>query len=191
MPRAFAEIAFTPSVIDVQRQQGSAESYAKLLSPEAAGGEKLTKQEIAFIAERDGFYQATVSESGWPYVQFRGGPRWFLNILDERTIAYADYRGNRQYLSLGNLSKNRKISLILMDYPRQRRLKIWGRTTIHGNTDNPKLIAQLHDKNYPARPERVVVISVEAYDWNCPQHIPQRYTLEELQHVQSIEADRG
>ncbi len=181
MSRAFAEIAFTPSVRSVQEQHGSAAGYAKLLSPDADGGDALTEREIAFIVERNGFYQATVSEAGWPYVQFRGGPRGFLKVLDEKTIAYADFRGNRQYLSVGNLSKNEKISLILMDYPNQRRLKIWGRATLIDRGENPELTKQLHNENYSARPERAVFISIEAFDWNCPQHIPQRYTLEEFQ----------
>ncbi len=114
-------------------------------------------------------------------MQFRGGPRGFLKVPGEKTIAYADFRGNRQYLSVGNLSKNERISLILMDYPNQRRLKIWGRATLIDKGENPELIKQLHNENYSARPERAVVISVEAFDWNCPQHIPQRYTLDEFQ----------
>lgn len=190
MPRAFAEIAFTPSVRRVQEQHGSAAAYTKLLSLDARRGDALTEREIAFIVERDGFYKATVSETGWPYVQFRGGPRGFLKVLGEKTIAYADFRGNRQYLSVGNLSKNERISLILMDYPNQRRLKIWGRATLIDQGENPELITQLHNESYRARPERAVVISVAAFDWNCPQHIPQRYTLDEFQQFSATGASR-
>ncbi|PHS28476.1 MAG: pyridoxamine 5-phosphate oxidase [Robiginitomaculum sp.] len=182
MARAFAKIAFTPSVRKEQERLGSADAYAKWLSPEISGGEKLTEAEALFIAERDGFYQASVSETGWPYVQFRGGPRGFTKVLDERTIAYADFRGNRQYVSVGNLSKDDRISLILMDYPNRRRLKVWGRAKLVNIEDDPELVAQLHDESYRARPQRAVIITIEAFDWNCPQHIPQRMTIEELEH---------
>lgn len=181
MPRAFAEIAFTPAVRAVQAREGSAGAYAKFLAPEAERGDRLGAGEATFIAARDGFYQATVSETGWPYVQFRGGPAGFVKVLDERTIAYADFRGNRQYLSAGNLSKDDRISLILMDYPNRRRLKLWGRARLVDIKEDPILVARLHDAAYRARPERAVVITVEAFDWNCPQHIPRRFTIEEHQ----------
>ena len=187
MARAFANIAFTPSVLAVQEKEGSADGYAKFLAPEAEGGDTLTEAEELFISRRDGFYQATVSETGWPYVQFRGGPRGFLKVLDEKTIAYADFRGNRQYLSVGNLSKEEKISLILMDYPNRRRLKIWGRASIVDIKEDPALVEKLHDPSYRARPERSVIIKVEAFDWNCPAHIPQRFTLEELEALHALQ----
>lgn len=186
MPRAFAEIAFTPSVLSVQEKQGSAASYAKFLKPEVGGGDRLTAREAEFIAERDGFYQATVSETGWPYVQFRGGPRGFLKILSETQIAYADFRGNRQYVSVGNLAVEDRVSLILMDYPNRRRLKIWGHATTVDAADQPAMIAELHDKNYQAVPERAVIITVDAFDWNCPQHIPQRFTPEEMEQLRIL-----
>ena len=183
MARAFAEIAFTPAVLAAQEKQGSAGSYAKFLTPEADAGDRLTEAEAGFIAARDGFFQATVSETGWPYVQFRGGPAGFLKVLDEKTIAYADYRGNRQYVSVGNLSKDDRVSLILVDYPNRRRLKVWGRARIVDGASDPDLIARLFDDGYRARPERAVVITVEAFDWNCPQHIPQRFTVEEFEQA--------
>ncbi len=183
MARAFAEIAFTPAVMAAQDRQGSAKSYAKFLAPVANGGDRLTTAEADFIAARDGFFQATVSETGWPYVQFRGGPAGFLKVLDEKTIAYADFRGNRQYVSVGNLSKDDRISLILVDYPNRRRLKIWGRARTVDQATGPGLVARLHDETYRARPERAVIIAVEAVDWNCPQHIPQRFTLEEFEQA--------
>jgi len=181
MARAFAEIAFTPAVLAEQARQGSAGSYAKFLDPAAAPGNRLGPAEAAFVAQRDGFYQATVSETGWPYVQFRGGPRGFLKVLDEGTLAYADFRGNRQYLSVGNLKGDDRVALILVDYPNRRRLKVWGHARIVDAADDPELVARLHDPAYQARPERAVVIAVAALDWNCPQHLPQRYTLEELE----------
>lgn len=180
MARAFAEIAFTPAVRAAQERHGSATSYGRFLAPEAERGDRLGPRETAFVEQRDGFYQATVSSSGWPYVQFRGGPRGFLKVLDDRTVAYADFRGNRQYLSTGNLAEDDRVSLILMDYPNQARLKLWGRARLVDETDDPELVASLADPAYRARPERAVVITIEALDWNCPQHIPQRLTLEEL-----------
>ncbi len=183
MARAFAEIAFTPAVLAAQEKRGSAGNYAKFLTPEADAGDRLTAAEAGFIAARDGFFQATVSETGWPYVQFRGGPAGFLKVLDDKTIAYADFRGNRQYVSVGNLSKDDRVSLILVDYPNRRRLKIWGRARIVDRDSDPELVAGLFDDGYRARPERAVVITVEAFDWNCPQHIPQRFTVEEFENA--------
>ncbi len=180
MPRAFAEIAFTPSVRSIQQRQGSADSYAKFLKPDVQGGDRLTGREASFIAERDSFYQATVSETGWPYVQYRGGPAGFLKILSETQIAYADFRGNRQYVSTGNLTVDDRVSLILMDYPGRRRLKIWGHAALVDADDEPDIITQLHDENYKAVPERAVIITIAAFDWNCPQHIWPRCTEQEL-----------
>ena len=185
MARAFAEISFTPAVVALQEQNGSANGYAKFLAPEADQANRFGPAEEAFIAGIDGCFQATISQSGWPYVQFRGGPKGFLKVLDDQTIAYADYRGNRQYLSAGNLGDNDKISMILVDYPNRRRLKIWGRARLVALDDDPALIEKLQDKNYRAKPERAVVITVEALDWNCPAHIPQRMTLEELEPLLS------
>lgn len=181
MSRAFAEIGFTPSVLALQKHHGSADSYAKLLKPDAKRGDSVGPVEAEFISQRDGFYQATVSESGWPYVQFRGGPAGFLKVLDDRTIAYADFRGNRQCLSAGNLKGDDRVSLILMDYPNRRRLKVWGRAKLIDAKDDALPMTKLQDPAYRALPERAVVISVEALDWNCPQHIPQRMTLEEME----------
>ena len=181
MARAFAEIAFTPEVLKEQVRQGSARSYAKFLTTEAEPGDAIGPAEADFIRRRDGFFQATVSESGWPYVQFRGGPAGFLKVLDDKTLAFADFRGNRQYISVGNLKSDDRVAMILVDYPNRRRLKVWGHARIVDAQDDPELIARLHDETYKARPERAVVITVAALDWNCPQHLPQRFTLEELE----------
>jgi len=199
MGKAFAEIAFTPAVQDIQKTQGSAAAYAKFLTPEAETGargdradrgDRLSERETGFIAVRDGFYQASVSETGWPYVQFRGGPAGFLQVLDDKTIGYADYRGNRQYVSVGNLSTDNRVSLILMDYPNQRRLKIWGHAVLTDVADDAALVDRLHVDGYKARSERAVIITVDAYDWNCPQHIPQRLTLDELEpHITPLKAE--
>lgn len=181
MARAFAEITFTPTVLDIQTRQGSAESYAKFLTPDADRGDSLSSEERAFISGRDGFYQASVSKTNWPYVQFRGGPKGFIKILDEKTIAYADFRGNQQYVSAGNLTDNDRVSLILMDYPNRRRLKIWGRVKLIEKADDPDLVSSLQVEGYRGLPERAVIITIEAFDWNCPQHIPQRLTAEEME----------
>jgi len=183
MSRAFAEISFTPSVVAMQECHGSAGGYAKFLAPETDRADRLGAPEADFIASMDGGFQATVSQTGWPYVQFRGGPKGFLKVLDEKTIAYADYRGNRQYLSTGNLSENDRVALILVDYPNRRRLKLWGRARLVNVDDDPALIEQIQDKTYRARVERAVVITIEAFDWNCPAHIPQRMTMQELEPV--------
>lgn len=179
MASAFADIAFTPSVKAAQSLYGSRQANRGFESAEEPRN-SMTPREIAFIAERDSFYQATVSESGWPYVQHRGGPKGFLKVLDERHIGYADFRGNVQYLSVGNLNANERVSLILMDYPNRRRLKIWGRARIVHEADAPDLIAQLEVPDYRARVERGMLITVEALDWNCPQHITRRYSEAEM-----------
>jgi predicted pyridoxine 5'-phosphate oxidase superfamily flavin-nucleotide-binding protein len=181
MSRAFADISFTPAVLAIQAQQGSAESYKKFLEPEAEAGNRIGPAEVKFFSAMDGFFQSTISESGWPYVQFRGGPKGFLKVIDDKTIAYADFRGNRQYLSAGNLTGNDRISLILVDYPNRRRLKVWGRAQMIQITEDPEFIKELQMPAYRGLPERAVVITIEALDWNCPQHIPQRMTLEELE----------
>jgi len=178
--RAFASIAFTPSVREAQSRYGSREANLGFEMAED-GGFELGERESAFIAERDSFYQATVSESGWPYVQHRGGPPGFLKVLDARTVGFADFRGNIQYLSVGNLGANDRISLILMDYANRRRLKIWGRARIVHEDEAPELVAKLRLPGYRGRVERGIVISVEAFDWNCPQHITPRYTEAEVQ----------
>jgi predicted pyridoxine 5'-phosphate oxidase superfamily flavin-nucleotide-binding protein len=180
MARAFAEIGFTPSVLAIQEQQGSGKGYAKFLDPDAERGDHIGPDEAEFISRMDGFFQASVSGNGWPYVQFRGGPKGFIKVLDEKTIAYADFRGNRQYLSAGNITDDGRVSLILVDYPNRRRLKIWGRAELVQTQDDPDLIQKLHNTSYRAQPERAVIITIEALDWNCPAHIPQRMTLEEM-----------
>jgi ferredoxin-NADP reductase/predicted pyridoxine 5'-phosphate oxidase superfamily flavin-nucleotide-binding protein len=179
MSRAYSDIAFTPAVRAVQARLGSRSGYAPLDHTEDRR-DALGDDEAAFIEARDGFYQATVSETGWPYVQFRGGPAGFLKVLDDKTIGYADFRGNVQYISVGNLQGNDRISIILMDYANQRRLKILGRVRLVDERDDPALVARLELPHYRARVERAVVIHVEGYDWNCPQHIMPRFTEAEI-----------
>ena len=143
----------------------------------------MTNNEALFISQRDGFYLATVNENGHPYVQFRGGPKGFLKVLDEKTLGYADFRGNLQYISVGNLSKNNKAALILMDYPNQTRLKIFAEIDVIDAADDPALIQRLTMPDYKARIERAMIFHVTAVDWNCPQHITQRFTMDEIHQM--------
>jgi hypothetical protein len=176
MGHRFLDIAATPAVKAAQLAEGSRAAYARLEGG-APHHDRLGPAEAAFIAARDSFYMATVSETGWPYIQHRGGPPGFLQVLDDRTLSFADLRGNRQYLSLGNLAGNDRVSLFLMDYPRRRRLKILGRATALPPPAEPDA-------------ERVFRIAVEAFDWNCPQHITPRLTEAELaEALQPVRAE--
>ena len=182
MANKFHDIAFTPSVKKAQEHYGTRRHYAKF----EAGRDSnyiLTEAESDFIEQRDGFYIATVGETGQPYIQFRGGPAGFLKVLDERTLGYADFRGNLQYISVGNLAANNKAAIFLMDYPNQRRLKILATVDVHDAADRPDLIEKLTDPAYDAKIERAVILRVEAYDWNCPQHITPRYSMEEVRQM--------
>jgi ferredoxin-NADP reductase/predicted pyridoxine 5'-phosphate oxidase superfamily flavin-nucleotide-binding protein len=180
--RAFAKIAFTANVQAAQARMGSRDAYrtAELGEPEAV---ELSPYEVEFIAARDSFYQGTVGENGWPYVQHRGGPVGFLKVLGPRTIGYADFSGNRQYISVGNLAGDDRVSLFLMDYPAQRRLKIWGRARLVDEDSEPALFARLESTGYRARVERGVLITVEAFDWNCPKYITPRFTERQVRDL--------
>jgi predicted pyridoxine 5'-phosphate oxidase superfamily flavin-nucleotide-binding protein len=179
MARAFADIAFTPSVKAAQSRYGSRRANERIENAKELGDE-LMAEESKFITTRDSFYQATVSETGWPYVQFRGGPQGFLKVIDPKTIGYADFRGNVQYVSVGNLNADRRIALILMDYPHRQRLKILGHARIVHENEEPALLASLQPLGYEARVERGVIINIAAFDWNCPQHITPRFTEAEV-----------
>ncbi len=183
MSKHYAAIAFTDDVQAVQRDHGSETFYArKRIAGEAAPGpDPLTEDERAFLAEQDSWYVATVSESGWPYVQHRGGPKGFLRVIDDHTIGWADFRGNLQYISTGNVTGNDRVALIAVDYARRSRLKIFGHARIVTAAEDPELIRALGHPDYDAVVERAVVVSVDAFDWNCPQHITPRYTLAELE----------
>ncbi len=181
MAHQFSSLTFTPDVQAAQTEWGSRPANA-LLTARGPTNDVLGPEEQAFIAARDGFYVATVGASGWPYVQFRGGPVGFLRVLDGRTLAYADVTGNRQYITTGNLRANPRVALFLMDYPNQTRLKILGTAEVTPWKEAGDTKADLA-MDERARPERVVTIHVAAFDWNCPQHIPQRWTVEELQRT--------
>ena len=183
MTYKFLEIASTPSVCAAQAANGSLGMWERI------GGDRtfdrFTGDEAAFIAARDSFYMATVSETGWPYVQHRGGPPGFLKLLDDKTLGFADLRGNRQYISLGNVMANDRVALILMDYPHRARLKILAHMEVRELGADPELAARLVVPGYKAKPERAFVLRLETFDWNCPQHITPRFTALEIEDAVS------
>ena len=179
MGHKFAEIAFTNAVKGFQSEQGSRNSYARMEN----GGDYndvLGPNEAQFIAARDSFYMATVSETGWPYVQHRGGPAGFVKIIDDKMLGFADFRGNRQYVSAGNLRQNERVSLFFMDYPNKTRLKLLGRVRTLDPSEQGLLQKLSLDDRHQARTERSLLISIEAFDWNCPQYITPRFTQAEM-----------
>ncbi len=180
MSDGYHETAFTPAVRRLQERAGSRGAYAEA-GARSGGNDRFTAREARFIAERDGFYLATVSETGWPYVQFRGGPPGFARVLDERTIGWADFRGNQQFVTAGNASAgDGRAALILMDYPNRRRLKLFGQLSFTDAEDAPDLAARLLVPGYRAQADRAAVLRLVGFDWNCPQHIPRRFTPDEL-----------
>ena len=188
MGHKFAEIAFTPGVKSEQERNDSRRGYARL-----EGGDdhhdKLGADEAAFLAGRDSFYMATVSEAGWPYIQHRGGPAGFVHVLDSKTIAFADFTGNRQYVSAGNLQSNDRVSLFFMDYPNRTRLKVLGRARLTG-ADEDGLVERLRPPGGRVRVERGMVITVAGFDWNCPQHITPRFSQDQVLAVVKPLRDR-
>ena len=162
MNKNFTKLAFTDSVKKVQEKYGTRKSYARM--EEGGDQHELTQREIQYIQSRDSFYMATVGENGWPYVQFRGGPKGFLKIMDNTTIGYADFRGNRQYISVGNINSSQKAALILMDYPSQSRLKIWAESEVIYAEDDSELLKDLEVSEYNAHVERLIIFKIQAYD---------------------------
>ena len=184
MSHAFFDIAFTPSVRAAQRRDGTHDGYVPGLEGGAEpSNRRLGASEAGFIAAQRSCYMATVSETGWPYVQHRGGPCGFLKVLDAQTLAFADFAGNRQQISVGNLASNDRVALILVDYARRVRLKILGRLSVHDLSGDDALAAKLVMPGYRARPQRAMSIQVAGYDWNCPQHIPERLDAEDVEHA--------
>jgi predicted pyridoxine 5'-phosphate oxidase superfamily flavin-nucleotide-binding protein len=180
MGRRFAEIAFTPRVQAEQARVGSRAGYARV-AERGRDDAELTEAEAEFIAGRDSFYMATVSETGWPYVQHRGGPAGFVRALDGRTLGFADLGGNRQHISVGNLGHDGRVSLFFMDYANRRRLKLLGRARVVRAEDDPAPVASLTPPALAGRGERAVLVAVEGFDWNCPQHITPRFTAEQVE----------
>ncbi len=187
MKSPISDIAFTPSVKSIQEHMGSRKQYERM--EERGGWQNIITQDLAdFVAERDSLYLATASAEGRPYIQHRGGPKGFLKVLDDRTLAFADFVGNRQYISLGNLAENHQAFLFLMDYATQTRIKVWG--TAEVITDDPDLLQQLTDSQYKGKPERVIRFHVEAWDANCRQHIPLKYSQEDVESILQPLKDR-
>jgi uncharacterized protein len=195
LPSPSSDVAFSPSVKAVQARKGSRSGYRKM---EERGGWRTTATPdlAAFIAERDSAYLATASRDGQAYVQHRGGPKGFIRVLDEKTLAFADYAGNRQYITIGNLADNDRAYLFLMDYAHRRRIKIWGRAKV---VEDAETIAKLMPEGYAARPEQAILFTIEAWDSNCHQHVPQKFdaadvaaTLVKLQaRIDELEAENA
>ena len=179
MERNFAAIAFSTAVKAMQEKLGSRASYARI--EKNSGAEGLTENEIDFISQCDSFYMASHGESGFPYIQHRGGPKGFIKVLDATRIGFIDFKGNKQYISVGNITTNNKVALIMVDYPSRARLKIYARAAVAELKDNSGLFNLLNTEDYKFPPERMIVLTVEAYDWNCPQHIVRRYTISEIE----------
>jgi predicted pyridoxine 5'-phosphate oxidase superfamily flavin-nucleotide-binding protein len=179
MPYKFLDITGTPSVRAAQAANGSREMWEHFKGHRTF--DRFTDNEAAFIAERDSFYMATVSESGWPYVQHRGGPAGFLKVLDEKTLGFADFRGNLQYISLGNVAADDRVALILVDYPNRARLKILAHMEVRDLAADPELAARLALPGYKAKLERAFLLHLETFDWNCPQHITPRFTMADIE----------
>lgn len=191
----FVSIAFTNAAKAMQEKLGSRASYARMERDTYVDG--LTESEIDFISQRDSFYMASIGENNFPYIQHRGGPKGFVKVLDDRRIGFIDFRGNMQYITVGNIATNNNVALIMVDYPTRTRLKILAKAEIVEMKDDPKLFDLLDLNEYKFKPERMMVLHVEAYDWNCPQHITPRYTVENIEdafasqreHIAKLEAE--
>lgn len=195
MVRNFAEIAFTDAVKALQEKYGSRKNYERIERLNVVEG--LSINEISFINDRDSFYMASIGAKGFPYIQHRGGPKGFLKVLDSKRLGFIDFTGNKQYISVGNLATNNDVALMMVDYPARARLKIFAKVEIVELNDNIELFEKLNLDDYKFRPERMMVFNIEAYDWNCPQHITPRYTIEEIEeafapqriHIAKLEAE--
>src|ERR1700676_814345 len=186
-PTYSSDVAFTPAVKAIQTRKGSRKAYADV---EERGGwrSEIDENLAAFLAEANSLYFATASADGQPYVQHRGGPKGFVRVLDKNTLAFADYRGNRQYITQGNLSENPKAYIFLMDYAHRRRVKIWGEA--RAVNDDPALLQSLMPQGYKARPEQVILFRISAWDTNCPQHIPQKFDAADVAAALAARAAR-
>jgi len=178
MAKNFAKLAFTDAVKRLQEENGSRKAYERMEKFKVVDG--LTINEVTFIQNQNSFYLASIGTQDFPYIQHRGGPKGFLKILDTKRIGFIDFTGNKQYVSVGNIATNNNVSLILVDYPTKTRLKILAKAEVIELKDNPELYELLDLEDYKFKPERMMVFHIEAYDWNCPQHIMPRYTIDEI-----------
>lgn len=179
MAKNFAALAFTKDIKDLQEKYGSRVAYERMEKQTFVDG--LTEDEIMFIANQDSFYMASIGENNYPYIQHRGGPKGFVKVLDKHTLGFIDFTGNKQYITLGNLANNTNISLFMMNYPLKARLKLLGKAEVIELQERTELYNQLNLSEYQFKPERMFLLHIEAYDWNCPQHITPRYALQELE----------
>lgn len=177
----YQELAFSEAIKEIQEKKGSRNSYARMEKMSYTDG--LTEQEMAFIESQDSFYMASYGENEFPYIQHRGGPQGFVKIIDANTIGIVDFVGNRQYISVGNISKNPKVAIIMVSYPQRARLKIYAEAQILDVEGNSELYEKLKPEDYKFKPEQMMVFKIKAYDWNCPQHITPRYTVAEIKEV--------
>lgn len=178
MKHDFTKVAFTETTRSWQEKMGSRSVYAGV--EDQGGTTGMDEGTMEFIKNRDAFYISTVNSEGWPYLQYRGGPKGFLRIIDDSTLAFPDYGGNRQYLRTANIADTHKAMLFLMDYPLRARLKIWAQAEVHSTKDRPDLLHWFEGQVHPKPMERVFILDIKGMDWNCPQHIQQRFTLEEI-----------
>lgn len=179
MAKNFAEIAFSEAVKELQEKHGSRKGYVRMEKFNIIDG--LSENEKGFIEDRDSFYLASIGEKNFPYIQHRGGPKGFVKVIDKNTIGFIDFTGNKQYISVGNVATNNNVALIMMDYPARARLKIFARAEIVELKDSPELLDSFDLGEYQYRPERIMLFHIEAYDWNCPQHITPRFTVGEIE----------
>lgn len=177
----YQQLAFTDAIKKIQEEVGSRSAYDRMEKMSVVDG--LTDNEINFIGDRDSFYMASFGENEFPYIQHRGGPAGFIKVIDNKTIGIVDFVGNRQYISTGNISKNNKVALILLSYPQRARLKIYANAKIVDLKENEELYNLLKPADYKFKPERMMIFEIQAYDWNCPQHITPRYTTEEIEEA--------
>ena len=181
MARNFGAIAFTDAVKNLQEKAGSRSSYARIEKETFQDG--LTSNETAFIEQLDSFYMATTGANGFPYIQHRGGPKGFLKVLDAKRLGFIDFKGNKQYISSGHIATNPNVALIMVDYPSRTRLKIYAKAEIISVTAQPELFALLDLEHYSFRPDQLMTLHIEAFDWNCQQHITPRYTIGEIEEA--------
>jgi predicted pyridoxine 5'-phosphate oxidase superfamily flavin-nucleotide-binding protein len=177
----YAKLAFTDAIKTLQEGAGSRRAYASKEKNNVVDG--LTENEISFIQDRDSFYMASYGENGYPYIQHRGGPKGFVKVIDDKTIGFVDFSGNKQYISVGNIATQPHVSVIMVSYPHQARLKLYADARVVSLAEDPALFEQLDPAEYSHKPERMIVLDIKAYDWNCPQHIIPRYTVEEIKEA--------
>jgi len=177
----YHQLAFTDAIKKIQEEVGSRGTYDRMEKMSVVDG--LTDNEVRFISERDSFYLANFGENEYPYIQHRGGPAGFIKVIDNKTIGIVDFAGNRQYISTGNISRNEKVALIMVSYPQRARLKMYAKAKIVELKDNQELYDLLKPDDYQFRPERIMIFEIQAYDWNCPQHITPRFTTEEIEQA--------